>query len=94
MLFGMVQGNFPEDKRTSETALLFLQLIMRISKHAANYISISIIFFLISLSFSFPVKQNLSAEAAPVADVVHGGILVERAEGGGMRGRLEDKRFG
>jgi len=24
-----IQGNFPEDKRTSETALLFLQLIMR-----------------------------------------------------------------
>src|SRR6202161_1637923 len=24
-----IQGNFPEDKQTSETALLFLQLIMR-----------------------------------------------------------------
>src|SRR5207248_7764821 len=24
-----IQGNFPQDKRTSETALLFLQLIMR-----------------------------------------------------------------
>ncbi len=24
-----IQGNFPEDKKTSETALLFLQLIMR-----------------------------------------------------------------
>ena len=24
-----IQGNFPEDKQTAETALLFLQLIMR-----------------------------------------------------------------
>ena len=24
-----IQGNFPEDKKTAETALLFLQLIMR-----------------------------------------------------------------
>ncbi len=25
----MIQGNFPEDRQTAETALLFLQLIMR-----------------------------------------------------------------
>ena len=29
-----IQGNFPEDKQTAETALLFLQLIMR--KRAAS----------------------------------------------------------
>ena len=32
-----IQGNFPEDKRTSETALLFLQLIMRkLRRHASR----------------------------------------------------------
>lgn len=29
-----IQGNFPEDKKTSETALLFLQLIMRLLKRS------------------------------------------------------------
>ena len=32
-----IQGNFPEDKRTAETALLFLQLIMRkLRRHAKS----------------------------------------------------------
>lgn len=31
-----IQGNFPEDKRTSETALLFLQLIMRKLRRSPN----------------------------------------------------------
>src|SRR4029077_2810027 len=31
-----IQGNFPEDKQTSETALLFLQLIMRKLRRVPN----------------------------------------------------------
>jgi type I restriction enzyme M protein len=31
-----IQGNFPQDRQTSETALLFLQLIMRRIKRASN----------------------------------------------------------
>src|SRR5262249_32986311 len=31
-----IQGNFPEDKQTSETALLFLQLIMRKLRRSAK----------------------------------------------------------
>src|SRR5947207_5788802 len=31
-----IQGNFPEDKQTSETALLFLQLIMRKLRKVRN----------------------------------------------------------
>src|SRR2546428_8243434 len=31
-----IQGNFPEDKQTAETALLFLQLIMRKLRRTAR----------------------------------------------------------
>src|SRR6185436_6333318 len=31
-----IQGNFPEDKQTAETALLFLQLIMRKLRRTTN----------------------------------------------------------
>src|SRR5207245_5304914 len=34
-----IQGNFPEDKQTSETALLFLQLIMRKLKRTGGHLS-------------------------------------------------------
>jgi type I restriction enzyme M protein len=34
-----IQGNFPEDKQTSETALLFLQLIMRKLRRTTNPLS-------------------------------------------------------
>jgi type I restriction enzyme M protein len=34
-----IQGNFPEDKQTSETALLFLQLIMRKLRRGSGHLS-------------------------------------------------------
>src|SRR5207245_974513 len=34
-----IQGNFPEDRQTSETALLFLQLIMRKLRRTGGHLS-------------------------------------------------------
>jgi type I restriction enzyme M protein len=62
-----IQGNFPEDKQTSETALLFLQLIMRkLRRHSQSVAQAS---------------SPASSGSVPLPGIKRGGTPLEPAAG-------------